>query len=264
MLFVTLPPPQSLAGHVRCFWVLEGEVSEKPYIHRSMADGCPELLFHYKGKFDRLSLQDTPENCFHSGIQGQSQQFKQFSAGSDFGMFGVYLYPYAIPELFHLDASAMSNEMPDLQTLFGQEAAGLQERMILATGSAERVAIISHFLESKLRHAKAGLPGIRHTIAQLIHSNEPVNVAELASRNFLSTRQFERHFKAMSGFSPKLFSRIARFQTALHENKDGKSLTAIAYDCGYYDQSHFIHDFKAFSGFHPLHYFSGKADKQLL
>ncbi len=81
------------------------------------------------------------------------------------------------------------------------------------------------------------------------------------STNTLCTRQFERRFKEYSGFSPKLFSRITRFQSSLDSfgNKD-KSLTDIAYDCDYYDQSHFINDFKEFSGYHPSQYFSGQAE----
>ncbi|MBC8045504.1 MAG: AraC family transcriptional regulator, partial [Fimbriimonadaceae bacterium] len=87
------------------------------------------------------------------------------------------------------------------------------------------------------------------------------NVEQLARQNFLSIRQFERNFKEFSGFRPKLFSRIIRFQSALSEyDNKGKPLTEIAYACGYYDQSHFIHDFKEFSGHYPKHYFSGKAE----
>ncbi len=74
-------------------------------------------------------------------------------------------------------------------------------------------------------------------------------------------RQFERKFKQFSGFSPKLFSRIIRFQSAIKKYDDKKMpLTEIAYECGYYDQSHFIHDFKEFSGYSPMQYFSGKAE----
>ena len=88
-----------------------------------------------------------------------------------------------------------------------------------------------------------------------------MNVQEMAGRAFLSTRQFERNFKQFAGFSPKLYSRIIRFQAAMQQyGNKAMSLTAIAYECGYYDQSHFIHDFKEFSGHHPHHYFSGNAE----
>jgi transcriptional regulator GlxA family with amidase domain len=88
-----------------------------------------------------------------------------------------------------------------------------------------------------------------------------VDVNALAGKCFLSRRQFERNFKACSGFSPKLYTRIIRFQAAAKEyGMQYQSLTDIAYRCGYYDQSHFIHDFKEFSGFHPKEYFYGKPE----
>jgi len=98
-------------------------------------------------------------------------------------------------------------------------------------------------------------------ISDIIHSRSLMPVDELAKRSFLSTRQFERNFKNFSGFSPKLYSRIIRFQSATQQyGTCYNTLTDIAYDCGYYDQSHFIHDFKQFSGYHPKQYFSGKAE----
>ena len=74
----------------------------------------------------------------------------------------------------------------------------------------------------------------------------------------ISQRQLERTFKEYAGFSPKTFARILRFQSATnHYGTTKKTLTEIALDCGYYDQSHFIHDFSQFSGYTPSEYFLG-------
>jgi len=101
------------------------------------------------------------------------------------------------------------------------------------------------------------IPAIR----QVILTRGQMPIQSLSDQYFLSSRQFTRAFSEYAGFSPKLFSRLLRFEHTLSEygNKD-KSLTDIAYDCGYYDQSHFIHEFKEFSGHDPRHYFSGNAE----
>ena len=57
-----------------------------------------------------------------------------------------------------------------------------------------------------------------------------------------------------------MYSRIIRFQAALKEYGSKKTLTDIAQDCGYYDQSHFINDFREFTGYNPKVYFAGKAE----
>jgi AraC-like DNA-binding protein len=266
MNYNTLQPPAHLVKYIRFFWTLECEVTpESPYIHRCLADGCPELLFHYKGKFDRLNAQEQPENCFSSGLQAQSRHFKRFIIDRDFGLFGVYLYPNALFELFHFAAPELTNGMPDLQTVLGPEANMLEEQMMLAIDNQQRVNIITRFLEMKIAKAKMVRPEITQTIRHIIGSKGTNSMESLANRQFLSLRQFERQFKTLSGFSPKLFTRIIRFQSAIAEAKNqGRSLTQIAYDCGYYDQSHFIHDFREFSGYHPGHYFSGNSEAPIL
>lgn len=261
MKYITIRPPERLAGYVRYFWALEGEASDgKPYIHHSMADGCPELIFHYSGIFDEVQNNST-EKSFSSGLAGQSQLYRRFIIKQNFGIFGVYLYPFAVSQFFNIQGAAAKDQMLDLKSVMGIEATELEERMMLSTNNRMRLAIITEFLEKKLARSKRAQPGVFEAIKFIIQTNGMTRIDEVASQYFQSTRQFERTFKQFSGFSPKLFSRITRFQTALAEyNNKGKSLTEIAYDCGYYDQSHFIQEFKEFSGHNPREYFSGKTN----
>ncbi len=98
-------------------------------------------------------------------------------------------------------------------------------------------------------------------IQNIILNKGTIQVNAMAKKYYLSERQFERQFQEFSGFNPKKFSRIVRFQSAMSQYGNMvKSLTDIALDCGYYDQSHFIHDFKEFSGHHPKKYFSGNSE----
>jgi AraC-like DNA-binding protein len=262
MKYSTFLPPPELAGFVRSFWILEDEVHpQKPYIHRVMADGCAEMIFHYQTRFDEILSGEKTEISFHSGLHGPSRFFRRFIVRQNFGIFGVYLFPFAIPSLFSIPASELSNEMPDLQALLGQEGVNLEERMMLAKNNDQRIIIISDFLEKRLARNYRQEPAVFSSISHIIQTKGLTPVQQLAGQSFLSTRQFERKFKAFSGFSPKLYSRIIRFQSALDMyGNSGRSLTEIAYECGYYDQSHFIHDFKEFSGQHPGHFFSGKAE----
>jgi AraC-like DNA-binding protein len=258
MTYYTIAPPPSLAAYVRFFWVLEGN---EPYCHRSMADGCAEMVFHYKGLFNEVTIPSRVERSFASGLHGPAKNFRRFSIDQSFGIFGVYLYPFAIPQLFSMPASELTDQSPELQTVFGIEGRELEEKIMLAVNNPQRVGIITSFLERKLLSNNKSRPAFCSAISAIIHSGGSVSVKELAQRSFLSVRQFERNFNTYSGFTPKLFSRIIRFQTATQQyGNSQKSMTDIAYQCGYYDQSHFIHDFRQFSGFHPKQYFSGKTE----
>lgn len=262
MKYYVVQPPTKLAKFVRFFWVFEDDtILDTPYIYRSMADGCAEMIFHYQGSFKELTDKGNIKQSY-SLIHGQSQVFRRFITNENFGIFGVYLYPFTIPLLFNIPSYAASNQMPDMETLLGAEGKELEKKMMLAPGNSKRVEIVSHFLEKRLLQNPLKDTNVLASINYVIHSKGVANVQQLAEKFNLSTRQFERKFKEYSGFSPKLFSRIIRFQAALkeYENRKYKSLTEITHECGYYDQSHFIHDFKAFSGYHPKHYFSGKAE----
>ncbi|NIJ51612.1 helix-turn-helix domain-containing protein [Dyadobacter arcticus] len=262
MKYFTFKPPPVLASFVRYYWALEHDVSaELPYVHRTMADGCAEMIFHYKGRFDEVIEDGTTELSFTSGVSGPSRRFRRFRIAEDFGIFGVYLYPFAIPALFGIPSREVSDQMPDIVNIFGNQGAELEEKIMLAADNVARVEIISGFLKACLVRQQPHEPAVFSVINRIINDNGLTNVPDLAAQSFLSTRQFERKFKAFSGFSPKLFTRIIRFHAALNAYGDnGRSLTEIAYDCGYYDQSHFIHEFKTFSGQHPKEYFSGKSE----
>jgi AraC-like DNA-binding protein len=260
MKYYTIPPPPSLARYVRLFWVYEGEASaENPYVYRGFADGCAELVFHYRSVFQQL-IDDEVERSFAAAIYAQTRKYTRFIVDRSWGIFGCYLYPLTLPRLFSFPASDFTDTLTDFHSVLGRDGRELEERMLMAGDNRRRVEILSGFLERRLERNKREEPRVFASISHIINTHGLVNVTSLAHEHFLSKRQFERKFKEFSGFPPKLFARISRFQAALNEYGSAKSLTDIAYDCGYYDQSHFINDFKKFSGYNPKVFFSGKAE----
>ena len=258
MTYYTIQPSALLSRFVRFFWVLE---SNSPnYTHRSMADVCSEFVFHYNGQFNEIN-EDKTETASFTAFQGPSNRVRRFRINKCFGIFGVYLFPYSIPVLFGIPATELLNQMPDLATLFGKPGEELEYKIMVAASNEERVAIVTTFLEERIKKNYQDPNAAMSSIQTIIKSKGQVKIEMVAREHFLSERQFERKFKEYSGLSPKLFSRIVRFHSACSHFADNtKSLTEIAYESGYYDQSHFIHDFKEFSGVQPKHYFAGMAD----
>lgn len=223
-----------------------------------MADGMAALVFHYDGVFDEVFSDGKTERSIIAAFKGPSQKFRRFSINRPFGIFGANIYPYAIPFLFSIGATDLKDQMVDIKSLFGRVEDFLEERMMLATNAESRADILSQFLESRLINAKPVVPGIAETVNYIFRTHGHADVDMLAQRNFSSMRQFQRNFKQYVGFSPKLFSRIVRFQKVLDQNTSTKTLTQIGMDAGYTDQSHFIRDFREFSGITPKEYFFNK------
>lgn len=262
MIYRQLKPPAHLRDYVRFFWFMEStSTTTIPYVYRSMADGCLELVFHYKGHFTEITKEIFIPQA-DSLIHAQSNQFRRFLTHEHFGIFGAYIYPYAAEPLFHQPATYLSNQMLGLADLLKQKGRDIEEQMMLATSNQMRYQLMVAFLtqQTQGKCSPKEVPAVE-AIKSIIRRRGVASVKELANQSYLSVRQFERKFKQYAGFSPKLYTRIVRFQSAMKNyGQPGKSLTEIAYRSGYYDQSHFIHEFKGFSGYHPKTFFSGKAE----
>lgn len=261
--YYTIPPPPPLAPYVRAFWIFEHDVEPgTDYVYRSMADGCAEMVFHYKGRFRQVMADDSHGPLYNfSLLHAQSRHFKRFVTQESFGIFGVYLYPFAIPQLFGHAATAVINHMIDLDLFLGAEGRHLEEQIMLAGDNDTRAKILGEFLLRRLQRQAPGAQTIQQAVKQVVHAPSLMTMEQLSGHFNISKRQFERKFTEYAGFTPKVYARIIRFQSALKlYGGRYRSLTDIAYECGYYDQSHFIHEFKEFSGYHPGSYFKGRPE----
>jgi transcriptional regulator GlxA family with amidase domain len=81
----------------------------------------------------------------------------------------------------------------------------------------------------------------------------------------LSQRRFIQRFAAEVGMTPKLYCRVRRFQRvrALVRNVPAPDWARVAVEWGYFDQSHLIHDFQAFSGLSPVEYCRRRSEQAL-
>jgi AraC-like DNA-binding protein len=256
MIFKIYPAPASLTEYIRCFWILESnEPSSFPFIHRATAECCPEFIFYYKGEVNVYTSEGNSEKTFASGLYAQSQVYRKFAIDKAFGMLGVYLYPQTLPILFDIPASNLSDYNLDIKTIFGKEGDTLENDVMCAASHQMRIELISDFFRRKLRRPQKKASYLSATITHAIKTGTMQTVSEMANACNLSVRQIERDFKTLSGFSPRLFSNLTRFR-ALMEKLPSKtfSLPDLAYEFNYYDQPHFINEFKRFTGLSPTQY----------
>lgn len=257
MEYTTIRPSAHLADIVRHFWILE---SRGAYTHFSMPDVCSELIFHFRGSFTELLNDGREQPSFTAGVHGQSRQARKFEINCGCGILGAYLYPQAIPLLFNCSTPEVSNQMVNLDLLLGTEGKLLEDAIANAAGNTERVRLLEAFISRQYSRKNKKILPVFHTIQTIIDQKGLVKIKDTAKGVFLSERQFKRQFYQYAGFSPKLYARIVRFQSAMElYGQKCKSLTAIALECGYYDQSHFIGDFTEFAGISPKTFFSGKS-----
>lgn len=136
--------------------------------------------------------------------------------------------------------------------LIGNEMKEVNNQLQEAGSFAQMKIIVENFLLKHVHQVKQNLP-IDQVLTLLIKERGLIKIDQLASHACLSTRQFERVFQQRIGLPPKLFCRLVRFAHAwtIKQQQPGIGWIKIAYECGYYDQMHLIHDFQEFAGVNP-------------
>lgn len=254
--YSTINPSDAVKEIVRFYWLLE---SDEPYTHLTMAGTCPELLFHYQGRFHEIVDDGSRELSFISGISAPSTKPRKFTIDEGFGLFGIYLYPHAIPLLFDIPANELTNQMINLDCLSTTLTQDLEDQVMNGDSVRQRIQIIESFILQRLQQKHLVRLPVVEALKLILHTKDVPKVNELTSLFSISERQLERQFQKYTGFTPQQFLRVSRFQNALYLYGNNRMrLTDIALECGYSDQPHFIRDFKRFSGISPKQYFKEK------
>jgi AraC-like DNA-binding protein len=136
--------------------------------------------------------------------------------------------------------------------ILGREMEAVTDQLQEAGSFEEMVTVAEKFLAGKLSTIKAMLP-FDEAMQMLTLHNGAIPIEKIAAHACLSLRQFERTCHQRIGYSPKFYARLTRFSTAyrLKESTPSLSWTGIAHSAGYYDQMHFIRDFREFTGITP-------------
>ena len=103
-------------------------------------------------------------------------------------------------------------------------------------------------------------PAVTFALQAFAHQPHDARISAVTGMSNLTPKRFIKKFKSTVGVTPKRYCRLLRFQQALAEAEHGNQVdwTRIAMDCGYFDQAHFIHDFRSFAGITPTGYQAGQ------
>lgn len=251
-------PSGSLSKYVKCYWHLEDLApASPPSREKVFPDGCTELIFHYG---DRFKKYDSP-NSFHiqekSFVHGQLKKYIELEPTGRVDVFSARFHPGGLQPFITTPVNELTHQEFSLNALWPHKGQRLEAEMLSAATNGERQAILEKFLLTQLDPSRD--KGIAvHLVDEIIRTGGNVAIDELAATLSIGKRQLERTFVSCVGLKPKMLARITRFNKVLQliENRELTSFTAIAYEGGFYDQAHFIRDFKEITGLNPKKYFS--------
>jgi AraC-like DNA-binding protein len=251
MNYTIIPPCEELKDYVSHFWMGRlNRIEQADFTYYSTASTLTEIAFAFK------PLHPGGLELLFSSVHGHRENFGQLPAAGFVEILGASLYSYSVPSLLGVSTSDLTNHFVETDTLLGAQSEAIIAKMSTATSLADRISSLADYFKSQLRKKCFKDPVIFSAIKHIRKHYREININTLASACCLSEKQFERRFSAYSGFKPKLYSRITRFEEASWNCRNYDTLTAAAHAHGYYDQAHFIHDFKMFAGFSPKKFFS--------
>lgn len=175
----------------------------------------------------------------------------------DYLMIRAAFHPTGLFRLLGLPMRAMVNKGLDAAEFLGEEVTAILHRLKVLKDYDEMAAIVFDYLEKRIEKNLRPEEPIDQTAIAMLNPNLDFSAEKWSAEACLSVRQFERNFVTRTGVSPKLFSRIVRFEQAMKiKNANaGKSWAEIALECGYTDSAHILKEFKSFAEFPPSGFF---------
>lgn len=253
-------PSLLLSPYVKQYWGLESCVPDGgEHIQRIVPNGLMELVF-YLGDKPRSQSESKPiaENTI---VTGQLKEHYDLLVEGTMNLFSVTFQPQGAMMFFNIPISEFSNQNIPLRYFFKQKVDAVEDQLYETTCFQEKVIIIENFLFDLLRrnYKNHEVARISKIISCINSSKGILNIADLSDKACLSRKQFERTFTRCIGTTPGNFLRVVRFQHAIftRQRKPTIPLASLAGECGFYDQSHFVSEFKTLSGLTPGKFFSG-------
>jgi AraC-like DNA-binding protein len=256
-IFRFYKPKPPLSKFVDNFWLYKGH--EHDYeIQSILPTGTLELAINLRQNELRFYDAERPENLSRfsgaiiSGAHGRGLVPDTVEAF----VVGVHFKPGGAFPFLGLPAGELADIHVDLETLWGPAAGRLRERLCEARTSAEQFQLLQEALLSRLCDGVEKHYAVSGALEMFAQNQTGPRVREAAKYLGLSQRRLIEVFKAEVGLTPKLFSRIQRFQqtrTVIQHNP-APNWAAVALDLGYFDQSHLIREFHEFSGLSPTDY----------
>lgn len=251
-------PSPHLESLVKCYWTLEVPAATSPQKQRIVPDGCLEMIFILGEDIKRY----TSETAFiiqpRMFVLGQITQSFTVEPTGYVNSFGVRFYPYGLANFISTPLNSLANKETPLLALFdATQVQELSHEIIHASNAQARINAVEQFL-GKLDNEESIDGLVKDVIDMILSSKGTTSIKSGLKSDITKRRQLERKFLKQIGMSPKQLSKVVRLQAALQMmlKSHPDSLSTIAYGSDYYDQAHFIKDFKEFTDITPKEFFT--------
>ena len=255
MFYQEYLPHPVLSEFIHCYWVLEHLGNGQQTVETVIPDGKTEMILNYGTPFTEIT---TPGKAQQSRFffYGQIDQALTLEPSQQVGMLGIRFHSYGLYPLIGIPVAQLNNHRVVLEDLL-TEGSVLAQQFSSCTTTKERLSLIDHFMLSAFA-GKTVDPAVKYLMQLVNQQPGEQSLYDGYQQMGFSKRHLRRKFQLWTGWTPQQMNTVARLQKLLGQwkCKNFCNLTDLALSCGYYDQSHFIRDFRKFAGVAPSVYFT--------
>lgn len=251
-------PRYPLNEFVEVFVYFKG-VQHEHNVDRFLPNGDVEILidFHDRPQFiyDNNTLKEI-QACNRVWASGLRTEPITIPSGNDSEMMVISFKKGRAASFFPFPMQEIADSVVDADLVWGTDLGLLREQLLAIDDVTTRFRIVEDFLLREFRSKLDIDPCIAFAVEQMTSKPDAISIGKMNDQIGYSQKHFIQMFRRAVGVTPKSYLKIMRFQKAVAKIDGGNDndWRTIALECGFYDQSHFINDFKHFSGFTPEHY----------
>jgi AraC-like DNA-binding protein len=250
VIYLELQPAAQLAPFIRAFWYAYAPVVEHSR-ERILPSGCLEVILNLASDHLMDCSEGGPDQPNAPAlIVGARSVYEIVDTADMASLIGVQFRPGGFSAFAADRADQITNQTLPLEDLWGASVHDLRDTLRELASPRARFNFLQEFFLLRLKSQHRLHSVVDYALRQLAVDRRSSSVREIAASTGLSERRFSQIFREQVGFSPKGWHRLQRFQRAVKQLHAGVDMpwAELALECGFYDQSHFANEFRAFSG----------------
>ncbi|HEY3024968.1 MAG TPA: AraC family transcriptional regulator [Pyrinomonadaceae bacterium] len=254
-------PP--LSRFVELIWAVKGTPTYTR--EKVLPNGAIELIINL-GSYHKVvsKVDDRQFEVYRkSWIAGMQEDYILIEALRESDLIGIRFRPGGAYPFLRFPVSEITNRVIESDLILGTLICELRERLLETKELDQRIRMIEDFLLKQI-DPEISDPLIAYALQEIQRNDEQRSIRELSREVGLSNKQLISRFRKVAGISPKLLSRIFRFQSVISCVKNQRHVcwTEVAQQCNYYDQAHMIREFHLFSDSNPSQYIQHRDDDE--
>jgi AraC-like DNA-binding protein len=254
MFYKQYIPCPELTEYIECYWILR---MHHPVFNkqRLVPGGRIEMIFNFESAVSwMIDEHDVITGILEDDASVMGQRNKIFYAAfaGPLHLMGIRFKPGGLAAFSDIPAMQLLNKLLNAEDIFGSCVKNWKEKISDKQHDDEKILLLDTLMLSAFQKRPAEWKSIHAMIDSVRTINDSVSVSAICDQSGWNYKKLERSFLKYTGYAPKQYMRIIRFNKALRQiDKNHQSLTATGFEFGYYDQAHFIKDFIQLAGTTP-------------